>query len=31
MSGAAERLRLTSSAVSHGLARLRRLFDGPLF
>ncbi len=28
---AAERLRLTSSAVSHGLARLRRLFDDPLF
>ena len=28
---AAERLRLTSSAISHGLARLRRLFDGPLF
>jgi DNA-binding transcriptional LysR family regulator len=28
---AAERLRLTSSAVSHGLARLRRLLDDPLF
>lgn len=27
---AAERLRLTSSAVSHGLARLRRLLDDPL-
>jgi DNA-binding transcriptional LysR family regulator len=28
---AADRLRLTSSAVSHGLARLRRLLDDPLF
>src|SRR4051794_33429743 len=28
---AAGRLRLTSSAVSHGLARLRRLLDDPLF
>jgi DNA-binding transcriptional LysR family regulator len=28
---AAARLRLTSSAVSHGLARLRRLLDDPLF
>lgn len=28
---AAERLRLTPSAVSHGLARLRRLLDDPLF
>jgi DNA-binding transcriptional LysR family regulator len=28
---AAERLRLTSSAISHGLARLRRLLDDPLF
>ena len=28
---AAERLNLTPSAVSHGLARLRRLFNDPLF
>src|SRR5215510_15167593 len=28
---AADRLRLTSSAVSHGLARLRRLLEDPLF
>jgi DNA-binding transcriptional LysR family regulator len=28
---AAERLRLTPSAVSHGLGRLRRLFHDPLF
>ena len=28
---AAARLRLTSSAVSHGLTRLRRLLDDPLF
>jgi DNA-binding transcriptional LysR family regulator len=28
---AARRLRLTSSAVSHGLNRLRRLFNDPLF
>lgn len=28
---AAGRLNLTSSAVSHGLGRLRRLFDDPLF
>ena len=28
---AADRLRLTSSAVSHGLARLRRLLNDPLF
>ena len=28
---AAERLRLSSSAVSHGLVRLRRLLNDPLF
>lgn len=28
---AAERLNLTPSAVSHGLGRLRRIFDDPLF
>jgi DNA-binding transcriptional LysR family regulator len=28
---AAQRLHLTPSAVSHGLGRLRRLFNGPLF
>ena len=28
---AAERLNLTASAVSHGLGRLRRLLDDPLF